>query len=466
MTRFNQKTQSTRTVNRAGGVAYKQSSKLALASLLLTSFLQDQHYRTAKETLSELIRLTHEVDPLFAAKAAVYARNKFGMRSVSHVVAGELAVPLSGQAYAKRFYSKVAFRPDDVTEIIAYVNGNVSHAMSRGLRKALEGFDEYQLAKYKGNGKTVKLVDAVNIVHAHTPAISKLVRGTLKPAETWETKISAAGKSMNVEAAKADAWRALLVSRKIGYTALVRNLRNIAEQAPELVPLACELLEDEKLIQKSKIFPFQLLTAFEEMGKIGQRQFLQSLSNAIDISCKYCPKFEGRTLIAVDESSSMSGRPKTIAALFAAVMYKAMNADIVLFDTAARQYVANPADSTMTIAASMPHRGGGTDVGAIFKAIGSQRYDRIFLLSDMQSWVNGSRYAYPGEKVNDYFKSYQRNVNPEVKLYSFDLQGYGDMQFPEQNVFAVAGWSDKVFEVISKLEDGQSLVKQIEAVEL
>ena len=91
MPRFNAVTASPRpdTVNHEGGLAYAQDPKTALVSLLLTSFLADQYYRDAESALSDLVGLVHAVDPLYAAKAAVFARTRFGMRSVTHVVAGE-----------------------------------------------------------------------------------------------------------------------------------------------------------------------------------------------------------------------------------------------------------------------------------------------------------------------------------------------------------------------------------------
>jgi hypothetical protein len=39
------------------------------------------------------------------------------------------------------------------------------------------------------------------------------------------------------EAFKKEVWTQLIKERKIGYFALLRNLRNILEQAPDLVPL-------------------------------------------------------------------------------------------------------------------------------------------------------------------------------------------------------------------------------------
>jgi hypothetical protein len=52
-------------------------------------------------------------------------------------------------------------------------------------------------------------------------------------------------------------------------------------------------------------------------------------------------------------------------------------------------------------------------------------------------------------------------------VYSFDLQGYGSLQFPEQNVFALAGFSDKVFDLMQLLEtDRIALIREIEKSEL
>lgn len=463
MSKFNSTTlPTTATVNRARGVAVKQSDELALASLLLTSFLTKQSYRTAKQSQNDLVDLIAKVDPYFAAQAAIYARNEFGMRSVSHVVAGEIASALSGKEWAKNFYSKVCFRPDDVTEILSYVGARPTHAMAKGLRIALERFDDYQLGKYKSANKSIKLVDAVNITHAHSDSITKLVNGTLTAPETFETKLSAAGKKENVNEAKEDAWRDLLENRKIGYLALLRNLRNIADQAPELTQIACDLLVDEKLIQKSKVFPFQYLTAYQELHT--NREYKRAITRAVDISCRNVPKFDGRTLIALDVSGSMRGKPEHIGSLFSAVMYKAMNADFVTFDDKATYITPNPDDSTITIAESIPFRAGGTAFSSIFDLIGQKHYDRIFILSDMQSWIETASY-WNNKPVKQCFNDYKK-VNPEVRLYSFDLTGYGDMQFPERNVYCVAGFSDKVFDVIAKLESGTSLVQQIKQVEI
>ena len=77
----------------------------------------------------------------------------------------------------------------------------------------------------------------------------------------------------------------------------------------------------------------------------------------------------------------------------------------------------------------------------------------------MQGWVG---FNAPTVQVNQYKQKY--NANPFI--YSFDLNGYGSMQFPEQNVFAIAGFSEKIFDVMKLMEiDKKALINKIKQVE-
>ena len=80
------------TLNLAGGEAFTETPKLELASIMLTSMLKDDFYRTADATANRVKELIAQMsDKRFAAKAALYARKEAGMRSVSHLTAAELA---------------------------------------------------------------------------------------------------------------------------------------------------------------------------------------------------------------------------------------------------------------------------------------------------------------------------------------------------------------------------------------
>lgn len=478
MSRFNTSTvrrvsKRPNTTNRAGAAAYSQSDKMKLASILLTSFVQDQYYRSANGTQSELKTLLGKVDPQFAAKAAIFARNEFGMRSITHVVGAEVPARVKGEKWTKKFVDKVIFRPDDATEILAYYLANygkpVPNSLKKGLALGLQKFDSYQLAKYRGTGKGVSLVDVVNLVHVkptekNREALEALVDGTLRSEGTWETKLSQAGKAENVEAAKSEAWAELINTGKIGQFALLRNLRNIEQQAPEALPAALKLLVKESRVKDSKILPFRYATASEQ---ISERKTLRALNKALDISCANVPKLSGKTLVAVDHSGSMGGSfdpksPRAIGNLFAAVLAKALDADVMIFGDNAK-YVRglNPDDSVLTIMKEIERHdyGYGTNFADVFKKA-NKKYDRVITLSDMQSWRGG--YNAPVSARDTYERKYGK-----VHFYNFDLRGYGTTMFPTERVYEIAGFSEKVFDIMGVLEqDKNALVKKIEAVVL
>lgn len=482
MAKFNEKSQGTKTLNRAGGQAYKQTPELEMVSILLTSFANDQFYRTANQTFDVLKDLIKRCNKKFVAQSAIYARTQFGMRSITHVTASELAKYIGGEEWARDFYEKVIHRVDDMTEILSYHtahNGKVSNAMKEGLARAFAKFDAYQLAKYKGEGKGFKLVDVVNITHPLSvpevwtkgetkQAIEALIKGELKSTDTWESKLTKAGQNAKDEdeklELKKEAWTELINSRKLGYFALLRNLRNILTQAPNAVDKALEMLTDERLIKKSLVMPFRYLTAIQEMKLVNNsRKVLQALNKAINISLANVPTFEGKTLIALDLSGSMDGKPIEIGSVFASALYKSNDADLLVFGNDAQYKMPNPDDSLLTIASELIANLGGTNFHSIFERA-NRKYDRVIILSDMQGWM----YSGWGSKpIASSYNKWKQVTGSDPYIYSFDLQGYGDMQFPERNVFCIAGFSDKVFDIMKLLEtDKQALVNEIKRVEL
>lgn len=164
--------------NLQGYDAYSLDKWLKLISILNTSKLQDQFYRTENESILTVRSLVHECameDPYFVAQCIIYSRCVGeGMRSVNHLAASELAKFISGMDWAKRFYglwNKKAqkggtiFRADDILEIIScysYFNPDktITNAMKKGFASAIENMDTHILLKYKS-----KLIDSINLVH-------------------------------------------------------------------------------------------------------------------------------------------------------------------------------------------------------------------------------------------------------------------------------------------------------------
>ncbi|MFC1535759.1 TROVE domain-containing protein [Candidatus Neomarinimicrobiota bacterium] len=482
MSKFNKVSSGTRTKNLAGGDAFKISDELQFATILLTSFVEAQFYSSENETIDKVANLiTGFTDKQFAAKASVYARNEYGMRSITHVAAAEIAKEVKGVQWTAKYFDMVIRRVDDITEILSYYLNKhgkpIPNALKKGLRSSFDKFDEYQLAKYRAEGKAFSLIDAVNLLHPiptdkNGDALKKLVKGELISKDTWEVGQTQAGQKANTEeekkALKKENWVHLVKSKKLGYFALLRNLRNITAQAPEVLTEALDMLTDEKLISKSLVLPFRYYTAIRELEKASiDRKVISALSTALEKSVVNVPRFEGKTLIALDDSGSMTwgnneqwGKPITIGSLFAAVLYKANpDSDFMKFSVDARYGTYNDMDATLTIQKQMMEnlQGSGTNFHSIFTTA-NKKYDRVIILSDMQGWMGSGALA-------STFNTYKANYKADPHVYSWDLQGYGTVQFPERQVYMLAGFSEKVFDVMKLLEtDKQALVNTIKAI--
>jgi 60 kDa SS-A/Ro ribonucleoprotein len=468
--------------NREGAAAFRQSPELALISLLLTSFLTDQFYRSAGQTLAELAALVRAVNPLFAAKAAVYARRRFGMRTVTHVVAGELAARVKGEPWTKRFYDAVVVRPDDVTEILAYYASAhgirpLPNSLKKGLARALRRFDDYELAKYRGAGHTVNLWDAVNLCHPKpTAPLERLMNDQLPPADTWEVALSQAGQLAGSEEEKAalrrQAWTRLLRDDKLGYFALLRNLRAIVQTCDdEGLALAQRKLVDPVAIHGSRVFPFRMDTALGEVGRDAPEGIRAALDEALEIAFDNVPALEGRTLVALDGSGSMTWHvggtsPLRKASLLAAAIVKHSVADAVVFSHEVTPVDADPTLSFSRLNARLMAAAdcGGTNFTRIFDRA-ERAYDRIFILSDMQAW-RPDCYGYTVPAAGA-LQRYRRRTGASPRIYSIDVTGYGTMQFPEPRVCQLAGYSEKVFDLVPLYEGGiRGLVAELQAVEI
>jgi 60 kDa SS-A/Ro ribonucleoprotein len=485
MSKYRSKSIGTKIVNRAGGEAYKQSTKLELISLLLTSFMNDKFYESETEQVTRLRELINNLsDKKFIAKALIYARNEFGMRSVTHVGTVELSRVVKKEEWFKNAVVKIVRRADDPLEMLGYFNNTYSdepipNNLKKGLALSIEKFNAYQLSKYKGSGKDVKMVDLFNIVHPKPKTseqellYKELMTGTLAPAETWETSLTQAGQKatdeLELKSLKAESWKKLIDEKKLGYFALLRNLRNIIEQADiETKTKALEQLVNKNLINKSLVLPFRFKTAYDMIDDEypTEKEVLRAITKAMEISLSNCPKFDGKTLVVLDTSGSMtSGQehktPAEIGSLFASILIKTNDADFISFSDNAKYFYINPDDSLSTMINTIKKSFycGGTDFHAIFSCA-NKTYDRIIILSDMQGWIGYS--APTGD-----FNSYKSKFNCNPYLYSFDLNGYGDMQFPEKQVFCIAGFSDKIFDVMKVMEqDPNALINKIEAIEL
>ena len=464
--KFNEKKATTKVANLAGGKAFKHDTKTELILAVLTTFLEDKYYEKGADRMVRIKDLVSKTDDVFVAKLAVVARNQFHLRSVSTLLISLLAKKHRGDDLLKRVMVQATERPDDLTELVALLKKPIPKQVKRGIRHALLKFSSYQLSKYKGEGKKVKLVDLFNLAHPNPKfateeqkkAWKDLIDGNLKNTETWEARLSSGENKMNV-------WADLLQADKIGYMALLRNLRNIDKDGDkDTKKLACKYLSDKSKVKKSKQLPFRFYSAYEN---VSNQDMLEAISKALDISLSNVPKLDGKTLIAIDTSGSMSGDPIKKAAIFAAALFKSNDSDLIQYNTSVSQFKLMRTDSTLTISNHIIKNanGGGTQTSLVYKYALEQlakgtKYDRIIVLSDNESWVEGS-YGYG---VQTHYNEYRKKN--DCFIYCFDLQGYGTKDISSSKALHLGGYSDRIFDFMNSLEKGDSLIKLIEETQI
>lgn len=476
VSKFNS-SQTIKTTNKSGHAAYGMPAKQKLITQVLTSFFNEKKfYGDNSAEMKETIKTVINKDPRFVANLAVFARKEFNMRSVSHVLTAHLAHEVAGKPYVREVVKAVSLRGDDVTEIMAcYLSmfgKPIPNALKKGIADVMQNFDEYTLAKYKGEGKTVKMRDLLCLcrptpkTEAQSAMWKRLLNNELKTPYTWETQLSERGNN-------AKTWEELISSGKVGYMAMLRNLRNVLAANPNNLNDALAMIQDPKAVKRSKQLPFRYLAAFKEVAGLGGSRVMDVLENAVDASIENMPRLEGTTVIAVDVSGSMdstvsikaSTRCYEIAMLLGLIANRICeNSYFYMFNTGIDIGKFSSRAGILSTACQA-RCAGGTNMALPFQKMinDNVKADRIIILSDNQCNVYYGLSRSPVQALADEYRKVSGN---DIWVHAIDLQGYGTQQFYGKKTNIIAGWSEKVFDFITLAERGEgSLEKAIERYE-
>lgn len=479
MSKFNKKDTPTTTSSYEGGKVYEKSVEDSWFNFIFSSYLEPTYYESdevQKKRFQELTdKMIKEHGADLVAKAAVFSRDKLGMRSISQLTAAILNAEKFDNKRA--FFRNICKRPDDMAEIFAAIdaiNGKRSHAAVRGFADYLQTLGQYHLAKYKMKGHEYNMADIINICHPKpTPAIQAFKDDTLIPPDTWETSISA---THGDEKKKAQEWQRLVEEGKLGYLALLRNLRNILETSPSYGWIRQYLfpaISNRNAIVNAKIFPYQIYSAYKALGNEYANIITAALEEAFMYACSDVDPMAGKTCIMLDVSGSMNSpismRSKiTIrecGAVYAA-MYILMGNDIdfIKFGTKAEKVDIptwmNPF-ALIKYLQDNDNLGYGTQVDAAFRCA-NEKYDRILLISDQQCMDHRNSWEWFGESGIEDYKQYCRKYG-NTHIYSFDLGNYNTQVGNPNNpyVHLCTTLSDKVFELMPFIEDSGNLIDYI-----
>ena len=459
-----------------GGRATKGSPEKELARTVATCLLWENTFYEGGDSIADRIAtLCRQVDPEIIGKLAVSARTDLHLRHVPLFLALQLIErrdPIAG-----RVISEVIQRPDEMSELLSlyWKDGKrpLAKQLKKGLAAAFRKFSPYQLSKWDRESK-ITLRDVMFLTHPapfksgvakssywqeakkvryqdgrpttqwrhdseQAETWRKLANKELESADTWEVALS---RGEN----KKETWERLLTEKKLGYMALLMNLRNMAQAnvKPSLVGTA--LIDGAPT---SRALPFRFVSAAKHAP-----QWRDFLSEAMELSAGAKTNGDilpGKTVILIDVSGSMDdalSAKSTLTRLEAAgalaVLARGMSDRCEVY-TFSYQCVEVEAVRGLglieAVARSQQH--GGTYLGGAIRALANDRIldfaSRLIVITDEQVQAGHELPMWTWLGVG-----YVVNVAP----YQYGLAMKGGWK-------KINGWSDRVLEYIMRDERGE-----------
>jgi 60 kDa SS-A/Ro ribonucleoprotein len=264
---------------------------------------ESEFYEDGQTIVERIAALVKQVPAEDVARVAIQAKEDMRLRHVPLLLARELMRTKEGRALARNLFPRVILRPDDITEFLAiYWKDNKDEPLAKQIKRwvgdSFRKFDEYQLAKYNGGQKAVKLRDALRVTRPKPASLDqaelwrKLVKGEMATPDTWEVELSKGGD-------KKATFARLMSERKLGTLAFLRNLRNMNQAGIDTETVSAYA----QTARIDRILPFQFIAAARAVPAwdgIVESMMLRSLEGQ--------KKIPGKTVLVVDTSGSMTAR--------------------------------------------------------------------------------------------------------------------------------------------------------------
>lgn len=541
------------TGNGAAGYSYKD--KTALFLLSVTNFTgQNAFYESGTDRDARFIDLITKVaqkDAEFVANLLKWLRGEGNIRTAAIIGAIEYGRVVSGTHLAdgreeltpRAVLRSVLQRADEPSEALGYWLSKYGQKTPRWFQRALgdaarDLYSERSVLKYDSQGDKVRFGDVISLSSVQTEGYKAQVfkfaldrrYGNVNP-EGYEglnllearkivdavpvaqrakflkdhpEQIEAAGYNWEHlagwlgTALTADFWEALIP--KMGYMALIRNLRNFAkvEISQKSVDLVAKRIADEEEVAKSRQLPMRFISSYRAINpddasqgsywghtpvvnstfsSVYGRKFVNkitpALSTALDLSLKSVPVLSGQNVIMIDISGSMSSGMSEKSsvtyyenAVTFGVALALKNPDSVLYafngDLKEVKLVRGGSllDNIAHFKDKAPLSGGTSTVDCAEKALKlNPEAERLVVITDEQTSPSqgsyGYGYGYGGSRSNKTFASI---IPDDVTMVSFNLGGYAVAQAPSGtgNFHVVAGLTDAGFQMLSTLDSAKT----------
>jgi hypothetical protein len=292
------------------GPAKRINALAQLRRLVMSTMLWESGFYSDGVEIATAIGLAADkVEPHELAAVAIEARVKAHLRHTPLLLVDLLSERADGVAGA---VASVLRRADEAAELLALhlkrrglLNVNKVKTVPASIRKGIElafqfgpDFGEYGLAKYDREA-AVKLRDVIRLVHPkplndeQKALWKRALDGELKTPDTWEVGLST-GQD------KREVFERLLREEKLGYLALLRNLRKMEEQHVDRDLIRAAILKRKG---SARVLPFRYVAAARAAPS-----FEREIDAALVASIADGFVFSGTTHVLVDVSGSMNYR--------------------------------------------------------------------------------------------------------------------------------------------------------------
>ena len=509
-------------VNEAGGTAYNFSDQHKLAQYAATGCLNNTLYVSADQQLATVLELCAANEPEFIARVALFARSKGYMKDMPALLCAVLSVRSPG--LLAEIFDRVIDSPKMLRNFVQIMRSGVVGRKSLGtlpkrlILQWLENRTDEQL--FSGSvGNDPSLADVIKMVHPKPKSTSRealyayligrafneealpeivkqyeAFKRALKgsdPLQVWNADLGSIGRRGSDPFNAPDVPFQMLtalpltkkdwqqIARNASWTMTRMNLNTFVRQGvfenKDLIGVVANRLRDVNLIEKAKVFPYQLLTAWVSISDEVPRPIKDALQDAMEIATRNVPQISGQVYVFPDISGSMQS-PVTghrvgsttaakcidIAALVAAAVMRSNPQTVVVpFSDNVTPCNLNPRDSVMTNAEKlMKLPSGGTNCSAPLAHLNATKAkgDLIIYVSDNESWIDSSRQTYYAGQATETMKQWMafKQRNPQAKMICIDIQPNGTTQATESaDIINVGGFSDHVFQLIADVAGGR-----------
>ncbi len=481
--------------NAEGAPAYALTPRHQLAQYAATGCLNTTFYASAEAQLAKVIELCQAVEPAFIAQTAVYCRERGYMKDMPALLVAVLAG--QGAAQLTQVFQRVINNGKMLRNFVQIMRSGAVGRKSLGSRpkKLVQAWlnsasEQALLAAAVGNAPS--LADVVKMVHPTPQAAwreaffawligKEYKRDALPPAlaafEAYKTDPAqpipeVPFQMLTALPLNAQAWAQ--IARHGGWQMVRMNLNTFARHGvydlagmPELIAAK---LRDPEAIASSRVFPYQLMSAYMATGENVPSIVRDALEQALEISLANVPRIAGKVVVCPDVSGSMASpvsgfrgsatsnvRCIDVAALVAAAMLrKNPDAMVLPFEHNVVSCALGADDSVMANAARLAAiGGGGTNCSAPLLRMNAKQElaDLVIYVSDNESWIDAKR---SGATATMGQWTVFKQRNPQAKLVCIDISPHATTQAMErEDILNIGGFSDDVFRIIAAFAAAQ-----------